>query len=360
MFQNPPLRLVGLVRQALKGSSNVNHLFKEINQASESAGSNCRVSRNLIRKLDKNPEAVGLTWNHLVAFHLYFREQGSSLQHLPILETRGAYEALGDPQRLVFMYGAKSRPAEKRTDNSHWDIGAHVELVRQVSLSRKHLNIEAQHVLWRSPVQPEALRNETWHQLLEEDTASVISIGSPLAALSSEIMLARMCGVTPFEPPHVTSRPLPFYFVWLHKIAANYISAFGLTYRDLDPEVAKRVQRGDAMAVRFENKLYGAPTRASHWTIYGFIAAQRRAAGNIWLVIAGLHGPATYGASTMVKEITEELPWSSRGPSPVLWVPVKVSVRAGKAKPTDGDIREVVGAEFDGKPRIWPAPVAPS
>lgn len=355
MFQNPPLRLVRLVRQALK-NSNVNHLVKEINQASRGAGANCRVSRNLLRKLDKNPEGVGLTWNHLVAFHLYFREHGCSLQHVPLLETRGVFEALGDTQRLVFLYGAKPRPAEKRTDNSHWDTGAHVELVRQVSLAGKHLQIEAQHVLWRSPVQPEGLRHETWHHLLDDDTASVISIGSPLAALSTEIMLSRMFGVPAFEAPHVTSRTVPFYFVWLHKIAANYLSAFGLSFRDLEAELARRVERGDATAVRFENKTYESPTRASQWTMYGFIAAQRRAAGNIWLVVAGLHGPATYGAATMVKEITEELPWSSRGPSPILWVPVKVSVRAGKAKPTDGDIREVTGAEFDGQPRIWRSP----
>jgi hypothetical protein len=350
------LRLVRLVRQALK-DSNVNHLVRDINQASSSAGSKCRVSRNLIAKLVKNPESVGLTWNHLVAFHLYFREHGCSLQHVPLLETRGVFEALGDTKRLVFMYGAKPRPEEKRTDNSHWDTEAHGELVQQVSLAGKHLNIEAQHVLWRSPVQPDALRNETWYHLLDEDKASVISIGSPLAALSSEIMLARMFGVTPFEAPHVTSPPVPFYFVWLHKIAANYISAFGLRYRDLDDqEVAKRVQRSEATAVRFENATYHSPTRASQWTMYGFIAAQRRAAGNIWLVVAGLHGPATYGAATMVKEITEELPWSSRGPFPVLWVPVKVEVRAGEGKATDGDIREVTGAEFHGQPRIWPPP----
>jgi hypothetical protein len=56
----------------------------------------------------------------------------------------------------------------------------------------------------------------------------------------------------------------------------------------------------------------------------------------------------------MVKQITAELPWSANRPSEVLWVPIKVQIRAGKPKPLDGDIREVVYAEFDGKPRIWP------
>ena len=87
--------------------------------------------------------------------------------------------------------------------------------------------------------------------------------------------------------------------------------------------------------------------------MYGIIAAQRRAAGNVWLVVSGLAGPATYAAATMVKQISTELPWSANGPSHVLWVPIKVQIRAGKHKPLDGDIREVVYAEFDGKPRIW-------
>ena len=54
------------------------------------------------------------------------------------------------------------------------------------------------------------------------------------------------------------------------------------------------------------------------------------------------------------KQIIAELPWSANRPSAVLWVPIKVQIRARKPKPLDGDIREVVYAEFDGKPRIWP------
>lgn len=88
--------------------------------------------------------------------------------------------------------------------------------------------------------------------------------------------------------------------------------------------------------------------------MFAIIAAQRRAAGNIWMVVAGHAGPATYGAATMVGQIAEELPWAVNQPSKVLWVPVKVHVRARKPSPTEGDVREVVGAEFAGKPRFWP------
>jgi hypothetical protein len=310
-----------------------------------------------LRNLRDKPEKVGLTWSHLVAFHTYFKQHGASLQHLPLLETRGIFEALDDKQRLIFMYGAKPRPEEQRTDNSLWDTRAQLGLVRHASLVWRDHNIDAQEVLWRSPVDPAQLSNEPWCRILDDDQASVVSIGSSLAALSTEIMLARMFDVKPFEPPRVTQQKVPFYFVWLHKVAAQFRSAFGLTGEDLradHADLARRVQSNGTTAVLLEGKVHESPTKSHEWTMYGIIAAQRRAAGNVWVVVSGLHGPATFGAATMVSHITDELPWSSKGPSKVLWVPVKVLVSAGKAKPTDGDIREVISAEFDGKPRIWP------
>ena len=56
----------------------------------------------------------------------------------------------------------------------------------------------------------------------------------------------------------------------------------------------------------------------------------------------------------MVKEISAELPWSKGKQSKVLWVPVKVKIKAGKAAPWSGDTREIVEAAFDGEPRLWP------
>ena len=88
--------------------------------------------------------------------------------------------------------------------------------------------------------------------------------------------------------------------------------------------------------------------------MHGIIAAQRRAAGNVWLVISGLTGPATYGVATMVKEISAELPWAKGQHAKVLWVPVKVKIKAGETAPWSGDARVVVGAAFDGEPRFWP------
>ncbi|MSU57214.1 MAG: hypothetical protein EXS35_03365 [Pedosphaera sp.] len=317
----------------------------------------------MIKKILDHNESVGFTWDNLTALNNYFRKQGDSLQRLPILETAGVLEVLVEAEKLVFMYGAKGRRREQRTDLSWWDHESFSQIqVGAARLGRNQMSSNAP-VLWHNPATLKAIQGENWFQVIAEDQASVVSIGSPLAALSSEIMLARMFGVEPFVPPHVTSvRPLPFFFVWRPDLAGNFRSAFGLTWRDLEadyPELAKRNKFNKSSAFVLDGKAHESPTRATEWTMHGIIAAQRRAAGNVWLVVSGLAGPATFGTATMVKKLAEELPWSSGSASKVLWVPVKVKIEAGKARSDDeGDIRQVKGSEFDGPPRMWPEPVA--
>ena len=358
MFTKPPLRVSRLIALETERAVTINRLAELIKKANEEAGTHCSVSGKMLRKIRDNPEGVGLTWEILVALHTYFKKRGASLQHLPILETRGVLEVLVEARRLVFLLGAKPRPEERRTDISRWDTRSHAELLTQASQQGLQRKFDIEDVLWRNPVDPAALRAESWYRVLEDDHASVISIGSPLAALSSEIMLARMFGVHPFETPHFRpGRPLPFFFVWLPKLAENFHSSFGLTARELQvdhPELAARIEKNQSTAFILDGQPHESRSEGNSWTMYGVIAAQRRAAGNVWLVVSGLAGPATYAAATMVKQITAELPWSAHGPSDVLWVPIKVQIRAGKSTPLDGDIREVVYAEFDGKPRIWP------
>ncbi len=359
MYTKPPLRLTRMLRDATSGSMTIHKLAQEIERANRAADTGCRVNWHTLRNLRDFPEQVGLTWNMLVALHTYFKKHGGSLQHFPILETRGVLEMFTDSHQLVFMLGAKRRPEEKRTDISLWDSQSYADLRAQVSMQGFERKTEIQHVLWRSPVNPAALGEEPWHKILDEDRASVISIGSPLAALSSEIMLARMFGVKPFERSTVTAgQRVPFSFVWLEKLAHDFKSAFGLTSRELasiKPDLAGRVERSLSTAFFLEGEAHEVKVDAHDWTSYGVIAAQRRAAGNIWLVISGLAGPATSAAASLVKDITAELEWPAQGVSKVLWVPVKVQIHAGKPNPTDGDIRRVEGASFEGDFRSWTA-----
>jgi hypothetical protein len=354
----PPLRLSTLIAAETSGAVTLNRLAELINEANRKAGTGCLVNRKILAKIRDEPQKVGLTWNILVALNTYFQKRGQGLQQLPILETRGVFEVLLDSPRVVFMLGAKPRPEERRTDVSLWDVRSLADLLTQASRVDIHREFDIEHVLWRSPVDATAIHAERWHRVLEEDQASVISIGSPLAALSSEVMLARMFGVPPFATPKFkTGKQVPFFFVWLPKLARGFRSAFGLTWRELQSDhdpIASRVKHNQATAVFLGDRPHVTPAEGDTWTMYGIIAAQRRAAGNVWLVVSGLAGPATNAAASMVKEITAELPWSRGKPSKVLWVPVRVEIKAGERSSLHGDIREVVKATFDGEPRPWP------
>lgn len=189
----------------------------------------------------------------------------------------------------------------------------------------------------------------------------MISIGSPLAALSSEVILARMFGVEPFERPRFSTKlPLPFYFVWLPKVAHGFRSAFGLIWQDLTTEfktLAEEVRKSRSSAFILNGEPHAIPAEGKTWTMYGLIAAQRRACGSVWLVVSGLAGPATLAAARLVKHVNAELPISDHQDSAVLWVPVKASIKTGRpSSVVSGDLREIVDAELVGEPELWPKP----
>jgi hypothetical protein len=358
MDARPKLRLSRLIASETSGAITLNRLTELINEANREAKTGCFVNRRTLAKIKNTPQKVGLTYPILVALNTYFQKRGQGLQQLPILETRGVLQVLLDSPRVVFMLGAKPRPEERRTDISRWDTRSLAKLLTQSSKFNLQREFEIEDVLWRSPVNPKALQSERWHHILDEDQASVISIGSPLAALSSEVMLARMFGVQQFSTPQFKAgQQVPFFFAYLPKVSGKFHSAFGLTWHELQtdlPSIASRVKGNKAAAFILEGTPHLAPVAGNTWTMYGIIAAQRRAAGNVWLVVSGLAGPATYATARMVQEIAAELPWSKGHPSKVLWVPVKVKINTGEPNSLIGDIREIVKAEFDGEPRLWP------
>ncbi len=361
MPEKPTLRLQQLIAREIERLGKVTQLAELIKEANREAGFRLTVDPRTLLKIRDNPGGVSLTLDILTALNEYFKQRGEGLHRLPILSTRGLVEPLSDAARLVFMLGAKPRPAERRVDWSRWDSLALAELVREASRFARRQEFDIEDVLWRSPVDASAIKSEKWYSLLDMESTSVISIGSPLAALSSEVMLARMFGVEPFERPRFTTKlPLPFYFVWRPKVARGCRSAFGLTWQELTPEfkgLADAVKKNLSSAFILNGVAHAAPAEAKSWTMYGVIAAQRRASGSVWLVVSGLVGPATLAAARLVKLVNAELPVTGNQNSSVLWVPVKATIKTGHASSVvSGDLREIVDAELLGEPELWPKP----
>ncbi len=361
MREKPTLRLQQLIAQEIKRVGNVNRLSQFIAEANTRAGSKLTVDRRTLLKIRDYPGKVSFTLDLLTALNEYFKPLGEGLHLKPILTMCGLVAPLSDARQLVFMLGAKPRPAERRVDWSRWDGLAQAELVREASRFDRCPELKIEDVLWRNPVDPSAIKTEQWYSFLETEGVSVVSIGSPMAALSSEVMLARMFGVEPFVPPHFSTKsPLPFFFVWLPRAAHRFSSAFGLTWQELASEfkpLSEKVRNNKCSAFILNGVPHVAPAEAKSWTMYGVIAAQRRACGSVWLVVSGLAGPATLAAARLVKRVDDALPTTSHQDSPVLWVPVRATIKTGMASSVvSGDLREIVSAELVGEPQIWPKP----
>jgi hypothetical protein len=357
MNYDPELRLTKLIRQKTEGTNKIalNHLLKEINAANIKVGRKPLVNFRILRKLKAGDPSVGLTRPMLIALSVYWPE----LTQQPAFVMPGIYEALMATPKVIFMLGAKPRTQERRNDISHWDALSLAEVLTRCSKQDLKHEFEIRYGLWHASVNPKTITTESWYNALEEDQTSVVSIGSPLVSLSSEVMLARMMGVVPFMGPGFRlGNQVPFFFAWRWQAAGKFQSAFGLSPQELQPidaKIANEVKRNRASAFVLDGMAHIVSAKGKSWIMHGIIAAQRRAAGNVWLVVSGLAGPATYAAALKVKDIVEELPWSMNKPSRVLWVPVKVHVQARENIRHGGDIREIGSAEFDGNVRFWPA-----
>jgi hypothetical protein len=357
MNSGPDFRLPRMIKAAIAREGNPHRLAEKINVLNRDAGLRCRVNRRTLIKIRDYPDQVSFTLDILKALNTYFASCGESLQDKPIFEKRNVLDVVASSARVYFLLGAKPHHAERSNDISRWDDLAMAELLTAVSRLSPRLEYLIEHVIWRWPVTAEALAEDRFQAALNDDHASVISIGSPLASLSSEIMLAKMFGVEAFTTPGFgpCGPSLPFYFAWRPQVAKRFRSAFALTSRELlaqDRKLAAQVEEGRLSCFFSGRRRYLVPTKEKSWTMPGVIAAQRRAAGNVWMVLAGIAGPATLAAAELAKRIACELPWREGADSEVLWIPVKAKVKIDGADKISADTRRVCSVDFAGDPMI--------
>ncbi len=134
-------------------------------------------------------------------------------------------------------------------------------------------------------------------------------------------------------------------------IAEKFRSAFALTTVELSAQqkdIGARVRANQSHAFGLGDKVFEVTRTGKSWQMHGIVAAQRRPAGNLWLVVSGLAGPATCAAAKLVPDIRAMLPWQPHRISPVLWVPVIAHVKEGAANHARGDIRELDQVQFAG------------
>ena len=371
-----------LIRRLLEKEGGASRLARLIKAANDQVGEKKSVGHRTLKKLAYEPEHVQLSYTQLVALDNYLSSVGEGLDRNPIFHKRGVLDCLVETPRVAFLLGSTPRQWEQRNDVSRWDTRSVARLLHEICLRSAALQaqlrgveFEFADVLLDFPVRLEKLATEPWYQLLEDQQCSVIAFGSSRACHASEIMLAQMFGVTPFHKPSLTDPLLPFYFIWpggqsgesgrsakprLKGNPPGFQSHFAWTPDDIeekDPALARAIRRGKAFGFYFDGKLYPVSPGPGAFPMYAVIAAQRRSGSQVHVVIAGISGPATHAAATLVRKITAALPHVPGEDSQVLYVPVETQIRTDPSRSRRGDVREVLSCRFLCPPKWWPAPV---
>jgi hypothetical protein len=240
---------------------------------------------------------------------------------------------------------------------SHWDLRSVTVLLQGLYgfASASRLQVELAEVPLRQKPNAGKLRRSNWWRLADAPASkqSLIAIGSPKACHAAELMLAKMFDCAPFAGPSHPQQ-CPFSFLWTKSQLDQVPSSFARVF-----EPKKKPPPGfTSLALRFGDDSFVVPYDKRRWHDYGVIAAQRRPPqGAIWLVCAGLSGPATFAAAQLFAQEHLELPPidSSSGCSQVVCRAVKAEIVRDNRR-EEGDHRRVVAAEFFGDPAIWSPP----
>jgi hypothetical protein len=175
--------------------------------------------------------------------------------------------------------------------------------------------------------------------------SSVCCIGSPRACYVAEFMLAEMFGVGAFDPRLATRVPLSF--VWAGRAPCHYPSSFRVTadqLQDIDAALAGDILDGRLWgALRVGDKIFPESRRLKdeRWTSHGVVLTQGRTSGQVWVVLAGLSGPDTFGcARVLATAQSGAVPEASRDRQPIRWDIVESTVEERPGG--HGDTRVVV------------------
>lgn len=343
-------------------------LAKQIQSINTEQGTGCSVDRRTLKKLVESPEQSSISFKMLKALEVYFASKGMSLKGVPIFTKPYLIESLVEQKRLTFFMGSKPRAGAQRNDISRWDTRSLARLISRVSGFEMHMDYDIEDVLLETPMDEQAAARTDWYKMLDDSTRSLVAIGSPKACHASEVMLARMLGVEPFGSAlgkNGGRLRVPFAFVWHRMPPGRFRSSFYLAHRELktigsgievvDADGRKRMAEKKASALIFNIDRCRAalvPVGKTEWDAYGMIVAQRRAGGNVWVVLAGITGPATYAAAELLECIRSELPRQEPNGGLVLIQPIAVTIKIDRDCKV-GDNREVKNLRLMGEALLW-------
>ncbi|MBW2422189.1 MAG: hypothetical protein JRH19_26900 [Deltaproteobacteria bacterium] len=315
------------------------------------------VDRRKLKSIVENDPKLVLSIGELRAIDLYLEHFGHGLAYNPLFEKRELLRHVADSGRVSFLLGSKIDESDPfRINISHWDFLSLDHIQTGVLGISPNVNTKSHEVLMRKEHgrARRDLGDERLNELFDNRGPSLVCLGSSRGNQMAEWMLCRMA-----EEPRVfqdagpaARADLPFRFVWSSEhhsyVMPSQFHMHGAEADRENPEVGEAVLQRGAACLRhaggYEIDELTDGSKGEGWT-YALCAAQRRERGRVWLLVAGLTGPATYAASRWVDRMATDLDvLSEQDRSRVHWSIVRAEAR--KVERPNQSSYEVGNAEF--------------
>ena len=141
-----------------------------------------------------------------------------------------------------------------------------------------------------------------WFDQLRQTDRALVAVGSPRACPVTEIFLAEMLGVKPFQtPPTGVGAELPFYLVWPPNLKQMESCVCLPLAQITDKTVRDKVRSNKFAAIYCNRKWYAMPMRGTAWDMYGLLVAYRRVTGQPLVALCGISGPATFATALTLR-----------------------------------------------------------
>jgi hypothetical protein len=284
-----------------------------------------------LRDIVHNDPKLVLSLAELRGIDRYLERFGHGLAYNPFFEKPELLRCVAESRHALFLLGSKRDPKDDfRINISHWDVlglsciqggvqGYAENLLLDIRETRMHEDVtEARQDLDDSELQ----------RLYSKRGPSLLCLGSSRGNQMAERMLCNMANLKPFtDNAPGKHRNLPFYFVWAKPRDYVLPSQFHLYADDAisdNREAGEAVMQKRAACFWHEGGYLiddlSIDGKREGFT-YALCAAQRRENKQIWLLVAGLTGPATYAAARWVHKMPTDFDHQSKSgrPSWVFW-----------------------------------------
>jgi hypothetical protein len=270
------------------------------------------IDRRKLTRLIEGDDGFVLSLSDLRALDCYLDRYGEGLAFRPLFEKPDIMRTLAKSGHVTFLLGSSLE--EDGGSFSYWDVLAMAELQRSITAaSEASVQLDIHDVpLYPKREDPKSSTKEEWRELFDEHGPSLVVVASSRTIPAAEGMQCAMFGRREFEDgPLETKLELPIHFVWNPHLSYVYPSHFHLKAKDIEksnPQAANEIDSGEASAIAVGEKVYLDKVRSRKWgDTYGVCFAQRRPQGQVWLLLAGVTGAATFAAARVAKRLGPSL-----------------------------------------------------